>query len=199
MAFVGPHHRPKILGKNHQSTTKVTLNEPPNMVQIILRVIRLALPLPEHRKHNKNGFSECASFTTVGLGICMRYLETTLPSNSLFKCLSHKIEINEMLNGCGRWYLATAIYCSASTWFFIVMYGESNGSGTKNTLSPSTILLSSIQRTFQSGVRAHAGPDEGQAGTVVASRRHRRPYCRGEIPRWRGQQLNAVLEVTGQL
>ena len=29
MAFVGPHHGPKILGKNHQSTTKVTLNEPP--------------------------------------------------------------------------------------------------------------------------------------------------------------------------
>ena len=29
MAFVGPHHMPKILGKNHQSTTKVTLNEPP--------------------------------------------------------------------------------------------------------------------------------------------------------------------------
>ena len=28
MAFVGPHHGPKILGKNHQSTTKVTLNEP---------------------------------------------------------------------------------------------------------------------------------------------------------------------------
>ena len=31
MAFVGPHHGPKILGKNHQSTTKVTLNEPPIM------------------------------------------------------------------------------------------------------------------------------------------------------------------------
>ena len=29
MAFVGPHHGLKILGKNHQSTTKVTLNEPP--------------------------------------------------------------------------------------------------------------------------------------------------------------------------
>ena len=29
MDFVGPHHGPKILGKNHQSTTKVTLNEPP--------------------------------------------------------------------------------------------------------------------------------------------------------------------------
>ena len=29
IAFVGPHHMPKILGKNHQSTTKVTLNEPP--------------------------------------------------------------------------------------------------------------------------------------------------------------------------
>ena len=29
MAFVGPHHMPTILGKNHQSTTKVTLNEPP--------------------------------------------------------------------------------------------------------------------------------------------------------------------------
>ena len=29
MTFVGPHHGPKILGKNHQSTTKVTLNEPP--------------------------------------------------------------------------------------------------------------------------------------------------------------------------
>ena len=33
MAFVGPHHGPKILGKNHQSTTKVTLNEPPNIEQ----------------------------------------------------------------------------------------------------------------------------------------------------------------------
>ena len=32
MAFVGPHHMPKILGKNHQSTTKVTLNEPPNIL-----------------------------------------------------------------------------------------------------------------------------------------------------------------------
>ena len=29
MAFVGPLRGPKILGKNHQSTTKVTLNEPP--------------------------------------------------------------------------------------------------------------------------------------------------------------------------
>ena len=29
MAFVGPHQGLKILGKNHQSTTKVTLNEPP--------------------------------------------------------------------------------------------------------------------------------------------------------------------------
>ena len=29
MAFVGPHHISKILGKNHQSTTKVTLNYPP--------------------------------------------------------------------------------------------------------------------------------------------------------------------------
>ena len=29
MAFVGPHQGPKILGKNHQSTTEVTLNEPP--------------------------------------------------------------------------------------------------------------------------------------------------------------------------
>ena len=29
MAFIGPHHISKILGKNHQSTTKVTLNEPP--------------------------------------------------------------------------------------------------------------------------------------------------------------------------
>ena len=35
MAFVGPHHGPKSLGKNHQSTTKVTLNEPP-IIQIIL-------------------------------------------------------------------------------------------------------------------------------------------------------------------
>ena len=26
---MGPHHLQKILGKNHQSTTKVTLNEPP--------------------------------------------------------------------------------------------------------------------------------------------------------------------------
>ena len=32
MAFVGPHHGPKILGKNHQSTTKVTLNEPPKNI-----------------------------------------------------------------------------------------------------------------------------------------------------------------------
>ena len=29
MTFVGPHQGPNILGKNHQSTTKVTLNEPP--------------------------------------------------------------------------------------------------------------------------------------------------------------------------
>ena len=29
MAFIGPHHGPNIFGKNHQSTTKVTLNEPP--------------------------------------------------------------------------------------------------------------------------------------------------------------------------
>ena len=29
MAFVGPPNMSKILGKNHQSTTKVTLNEPP--------------------------------------------------------------------------------------------------------------------------------------------------------------------------
>ena len=29
MAFLGPHHLQKILGKNHQSTTKVTLNKPP--------------------------------------------------------------------------------------------------------------------------------------------------------------------------
>ena len=28
MAFVGPYHGPKILGKNHQSTAEVTLNEP---------------------------------------------------------------------------------------------------------------------------------------------------------------------------
>ena len=34
MAFVGPHHGPKILGKNHQSTTKLTLNEPPIMTKL---------------------------------------------------------------------------------------------------------------------------------------------------------------------
>ena len=29
MAFEGPHHISKMLGKNHQSTTKVTRKEPP--------------------------------------------------------------------------------------------------------------------------------------------------------------------------
>ena len=51
MAFIGPHQGPKILGKNHQSTTKVTLNEPPinvknitsfsgNVVVLVYKVIR---------------------------------------------------------------------------------------------------------------------------------------------------------------
>ena len=51
MAFVGPHHGPKILGKNHQSTTKVTLNEPPittichlNAVFTLIDNLRVSLP-----------------------------------------------------------------------------------------------------------------------------------------------------------
>ena len=43
MAFVGPHHGPNMLGKNHQSTTKVTLNEPPIMENVITDTLDMVL------------------------------------------------------------------------------------------------------------------------------------------------------------
>ena len=51
MAFVGPHHGPKIFGKNHQSTTKVTLNEPPITTHNIMNCNINLFSLISHHLH----------------------------------------------------------------------------------------------------------------------------------------------------
>ena len=99
MAFVGPHHGPKILGKNHQSTTKVTLNEPP-MIRITtfrwgcsqgstvtrIGIVVIAINESIHRNNdNKNIVVDPCGLAKEMHGACVIFRNVILISTNLFQ------------------------------------------------------------------------------------------------------------------